>query len=99
MHFGMFLFQWDAQKQDFNIKKHGVSFEEAITVFFESHSIEYFDNRHSQSEDRFWILGESNLGRILLVVYTFRRSFHAKKTYYYFRIISARIANEKEIEL
>lgn len=86
--------QWDPQKSAQNIKKHGVAFDEAATVLFDEDSLEYYDQKHSTSEDRFWIIGKSLGGRVLLVVYSLRRLNHGKEIYY--RIISARVASKKE---
>jgi len=55
-------FSWDDRKNKANQKKHGVSFEEAQTVFFDEHAIEYYDPDHSESEDRFLMLGLSYQG-------------------------------------
>ena len=52
-------FDWDKSKSKANQKKHGISFEEAQTVFFDENAIEYFDHDHSKSEDRFLLLGFS----------------------------------------
>jgi uncharacterized DUF497 family protein len=90
----MLLIQWDNLKSRKNIEKHGVSFEEAATVLLDPDSIEFYDSKHSKDEDRFWIIGKSRDKRILLVVYSFRRSARGKENYY--RIISGRIANKKE---
>ena len=46
-------FEWDSKKEKTNIKKHGVSFEEARTVFFDENAIQFFDPDHSENEDRF----------------------------------------------
>ncbi len=90
----MVLFQWDAQKSALNFVKHGILFEEAFSVFLDQNSTEYFDKAHSQFEDRFLIMGVSANGRLLMVVYTFRRSANGKKDFY--RIIRARLADKKE---
>ena len=79
-------FTWDERKNIANKDKHGVSFEEAQTVFFDENAIEYFDPDHSRDEDRFIMLGVSIRLRILVVCHCHRRS----KTV---RIISARKAN------
>lgn len=50
-------FQWDVVKANENLKKHGVSFEEAKSVFFNEHAIEFYDDEHSEREDRFFLLG------------------------------------------
>lgn len=99
LRIALILFQWNAGKSELNRQKHGVSFQEALAVFFDDASLEYFDIDHSQIEDRFWIIGAANSGRILFVVYTFRRSVHGKENSYYFRIISARAARKNERNL
>ena len=83
-------FSWDDRKNTANKKKHGVSFEEAQTVFFDEHAIEYYDPDHSDSEDRFLMLGHSYRVRILVVSYTLRKDGTE------IRIISARRATKKE---
>lgn len=60
----MYSFEWDQYKSKINQSKHGVTFEEAMTVFY--------DNLHSNDEDRFRILRSSELGNILLVVHCIR---------------------------
>ena len=84
----MLIFEWDEKKAYQNIKKHGVSFEEAATVFSDPLSITIYDPLHSKDEDRFVILGMSNKNRILVVVHTDRDDR--------IRIISARKAIKKE---
>ena len=84
----MLIFEWDDKKVYQNIKKHGVSFEEAATVFGDPFSITIYDILHSEDEDRFVILGMSNENRILVVVHTYRDDK--------IRIISARNATKKE---
>lgn len=83
-------FSWDDHKNSTNQKKHNVSFEEAQSVFFDGYAIEYYDPDHSQSEDRFLLLGLSYQVRVLVVSYTLRRD--GKEI----RIISARKATKKE---
>ena len=83
-------FSWDDRKNSSNQKKHGVSFEEAQSVFFDEKAIEYFDPDHSESEDRFLMLGQSYRLRILVVSYTLRNDGTE------IRIISARKATKKE---
>jgi hypothetical protein len=87
------VFSWDARKALSNLKKHGVSFEEAATVFDDPAGLDYEDFEHSLSELRSTRLGYSVLGRILFVVYTFRGLRNDKET---IRIISARQATRKE---
>ena len=82
-------FNWDAGKNAQNKAKHGVSFEEAQTVFFDENAMEFFDPDHSKDEDRFIMLGVSIRLRVLVVCHCHRRG----KTV---RIISARKANHRE---
>ena len=65
-------FEWDAAKAASNLAKHGVSFEEATTVFGDPISLTLPDPAHSQVEARFIILGRSHLGRLLVVIHTER---------------------------
>jgi uncharacterized DUF497 family protein len=87
------MFSWDARKAQTNATKHGVAFEEAATVFADPEGLEWEDADHSWAEGRFKRLGRSLTGRILLVVYTTRRTVHGKEG---IRIISARQASRKE---
>ena len=68
----MIRFDWDKQKNRANIKKHGVSFEEAQGVFFDEEAIVYDDPDHSDEESRNLILGRSFKLRVLLVCHCFR---------------------------
>lgn len=81
-------FEWDAAKAIQNAAKHGVSFEEASTVFRDPLSFTITDPRHSTGEERFAILGMSAQGRLLTVFYTNRGSLA--------RLISARAATRRE---
>lgn len=65
-------FEWDEEKAKANLKNHGVSFEEAATVFSDPFSITIPDPDHSTEEHRYIDIGHSGRGRILLVVYTER---------------------------
>ncbi len=67
-------FEWDEQKEKANIKKHGVSFNEARMVFYDENALQFFDPKHSESEDRFILLGMSLRLRILVVCHCFRES-------------------------
>ena len=82
-------FEWDDIKSEQNVKKHGVSFEEAQTVFLDPNAIEFYDNEHSKAEDRFVRLGISLKGNILTVVF-------CEIINTAIRIISARKATSKE---
>lgn len=81
-------FEWDRDKAKRNIKKHGVSFEEAMTVFADPLSLTIHDPGHSDKEDRYVILGESNRRRLLVVVFTDRQDR--------IRIITASVASRQE---
>lgn len=85
------VFQWDERKNRENIRIHGVSFEEAKTVFLDENAIRFFDPDHSKDEDRFIMLGISFKLRILVVCHCFRESDKV------IRLISARKANKREI--
>ena len=65
-------FEWDETKNRINQIKHGVSFEEAKTVFYDEQALLEYDELHSGNEDRFRILGCSDEGNILLVVHCIR---------------------------
>ncbi len=86
----MLQFEWDERKNTANKKKHGVSFEEAQSVFFDEDAIEYDDPEHSHDEDRFILVGRSYQLRVLVVCHCFRRSESV------IRIISARKATRRE---
>lgn len=84
------IFEWDSKKAKSNLKKHGVSFEEAQAVFFDDLAIQYWDDSHSKKEERFLMLGLSNMLRVLLVVHCYRESDST------IRIISVRKATKNE---
>jgi uncharacterized protein len=65
-------FEWDEAKAARNLTKHGVSFEEAKTVFEDRLYVDFYDPKHSLNEHRYIIIGQSNQGRILIVSYTER---------------------------
>jgi uncharacterized DUF497 family protein len=84
-------FEWDAHKAWANFRKHGVSFNEAMEVFYDPNALERYDDLHSDDESRFTIIGMSSR-RLLHVAYTER----AGET---LRLISARKATGTEREL
>ena len=86
----MIRFEWDAAKATANIKKHGISFEEAQSVFYDEFAVQFFDEEHSTSEDRFLLLGTSAGGPLLLVCHCQREAGEI------IRIISARKATKTE---
>ena len=83
-------FEWDKKKSRENKRRHGVSFEEAQTVFLDENAIRYFDPDHSHDEDRFIMLGMSYKLGVLVVCHC----YHVDDTV--IGIISARKANAKE---
>ncbi len=83
-----FLFQWDGNNQDKNYKKHGVSNQECEEIFFDLQKKILKDVLHSDTENRYILLGKTRGKRILFVVFTVRKK--------YIRVISARDLNRKE---
>lgn len=81
-------FEWNARKAAKNIAKHKISFEEAKTVFDDPFYVDFYDPDHSEVEERYLIVGQSNRGRILIVAYTERGEA--------IRIISARTVTRNE---
>lgn len=86
-------FEWDDNKDKANARKHGVSFDEAQTVFYDEYAIQFFDPEHSESEDRFILLGTSFKLNALVVCHCFRRDETVV------RIISARKADIDEAQV
>jgi len=86
----MIRFEWDAAKAASNLRKHGVSFDEARTVFYDEFAIQFHDESHSEQEDRFLMLGLSNAANLLLVCHCERQDGDIV------RIISARKATKQE---
>ena len=87
----MIEFEWDEAKAKSNIKKHGIAFEEAKSVFFDEYAIQFYDDESSQLEDdRFLMLGTSNEANVLLVCHCERQEGEI------IRIISARKATKSE---
>ncbi len=78
--------EWDDEKEKINIKKHGIDFTTAAHVFDDLDRLEYFDQLHSDSEDRYIVIGLVH--KVLFVVYTDRSDAT--------RIISARVATARE---
>ena len=86
----MIRFSWDAAKAAGNLKKHGVSFDEAQTVFYDDFAVQFFDENHSEAEERFLMLGMSTGANLLLVCHCERDGGEL------IRIISARRATQSE---
>jgi uncharacterized protein len=84
----MIIFEWDDAKAASNQRKHGVSFDEAVTVFGDELALTFADVDHADDEDRSRTYGLSNRGRLIVVVHTERKTG--------IRIISARKATKYE---
>lgn len=83
-------FEWDPTKAAANLKKHGISFDEAKTVFSDERARLIADPDHSEAEDRFVLLGYSSILRLLVVCHCYRAEDSV------IRIISARRASRQE---
>lgn len=83
-------FEWNKEKAAANFKKHGISFEEAALAFFDENAVELFDERNSEDEIRYQLIGISKT-RLIFVAYTARDEL--------IRIISARKANAKQTKI
>jgi uncharacterized DUF497 family protein len=81
-------FEWDPQKAEQNQKKHGISFEEASTVFFDPLSATFDDPDHSVGEDRYVTIGVSSRERLIVAAHTEREDA--------IRLLSARLATAHE---
>jgi uncharacterized DUF497 family protein len=86
----MMKFEWSTVKAVTNIKKHGVSFEEAKSVFFDDFAVQFFDQKNSNNEERFLMLGMSNESNLLLICHCERDDGNT------IRLISARKATKNE---
>jgi uncharacterized protein len=87
----MIRFEWNLAKETANVRKHGVSFEEAQSVFYDEFAVQFFDDEHStDSEERFLLLGMSTGDKLLLVCHCERNAGSV------IRIISARKATKQE---
>jgi uncharacterized protein len=83
-------FEWDENKAESNFLKHGIRFDEAVTVFADPYLVFTEDSSHSQEEEREWAIGETEDGLIVVVVFTMRGQ--------QIRIISARKATKRECQ-
>ena len=86
----MLKFEWDENKNQTNIQKHGISFEEASSVFYDDDALIISDDVHSLNEDRFVIIGFSYKYNLLVVCHCYRQDESI------IRIISARKASKNE---
>ena len=85
-------FEWDAAKAKANLRKHGISLEEARTVFYDEQAVQYFDPDHSVAEDRFILLGMSFKLRVIVVCHCYRESESV------IRLFTARKAEKDEAQ-
>ena len=85
----MLNFEWDKEKAVVNFKKHGVSFEDASTIFCDTLSMTFADPEHSLMEDRYIIIGITKYSKLLVVSHIYKGEI--------IRIISARPATKREI--
>jgi len=86
----MIKFEWDTKKAVANQQKHGISFEESKSVFYDEFAVQFYDDGHSGEEPRFLMLGFSSESRMLLVCHCERESGNT------IRIISSRKATKSE---
>ena len=87
-------FEWDPQKENANVKKHGISFEHSALVFNDKNMLSVYDEEHSLNEDRWITMGCTPSGEIIVVSHTYRKT----KTNEVIRIISSRKAVKAEVE-
>lgn len=81
-------FEWDDGKATANHAKHGVSFDDALTCFYDPEQVAFYDPEHGEGEDRELLIGHSSQGHLLVVSYTLR--------WQVIRLISARKATRRE---
>ncbi len=86
-------FDWDAAKAEANARKHGVTFESAMTVFRDPLALTVYDEEHSEQEERWVTVGRAENGATVLVVHTFTATTPGSAL---IRIISARAATNRE---
>jgi uncharacterized protein len=88
-----YQFEWDPRKARQNLKRHGVAFERAATIFLDRSALSEFDEAHSEGEERWITLGVDETGVVLVVCHTFRDGTEPSAR---LRIISARKATKRE---
>ena len=90
VHMNLLRFEWNTRKASINLKKHGISFEEAKSAFYDEHAQLIDDPDHSTTEERFFLMGLSFSLRMLVVCHCYRTNGNV------IRIISARKATTRE---
>jgi hypothetical protein len=88
-----YQFEWDPRKDRQNLKRHGVSFERAATIFPDRSALSQVDEAHSEAEERWITLGLDRTGVLLVVCHTFRDETESSARV---RLISARKATKRE---
>jgi len=88
-----YQFEWDPRKARQNLKRHGVAFERAATIFLDQSALSEFDEAHSEAEDRWITLGLDQTGVLLVVCHTFSDETESNAC---LRLISARKATKRE---
>ncbi len=88
-------FEWDPAKAQVNLRKHGIRFREAATVFRDPLALTLFDTDHSNGEERWITIGVSDIGRVLVVCHTYREETLNSAI---IRLYSSRKAKKREIE-
>lgn len=86
-------FEWNPAKAKQNVKKHGVAFERAATIFLDPNALSEFDEEHSKDEDRWMTLGLDMTGALLVVCHTYHAETESSAR---IRLISARKASSRE---
>lgn len=86
----MLKFEWDTHKAAANLRKHGISFDDAKSVFYDEFAVQFFDDEHSSKEKRFLMLGMRSAAKLLIVCHCEREDGEV------IRIISARKATRRE---
>jgi len=89
----LYNFEWDPKKAKINNRKHGVSFEEATTVFRDPNAITIFDEDHTDIEERWITIGISVSGRLIIICHTY---FELSEDTVILRVYSARKTTSKE---
>jgi uncharacterized protein len=85
--------EWDPEKARINLKKHGISFELASSIFFDPCAVSIFDNEHDENEDRWITMGIAKNGHLILLCHLFKEETKDSST---IRIFSARKATKSE---
>ena len=88
-------FEWDSSKARQNLRKHGLTFERAASIFQDPDALSEFDEYHSEQEERWITMGVDSIGTVLIACHTFHESDDSNAT---IRLISARKATKNEVK-